>query len=56
MYELMKSSSNALDPTLGFIQYLEHLVFLEYLLVATQVHGMFKQVLNVPATEIASGS
>ena len=28
----MKSSSNAPDPTLGFIQYLEHLTFLEYLL------------------------
>ena len=32
MCELMKSSSNALDPTLGFIQYLEYLKFLEYLL------------------------
>ena len=34
MYELMKSSSNALAPTLGLVQYLGHLKFqfLEYLL------------------------
>ena len=28
----MKSSSNALDPTLGFKQYLEYLLFLKYIL------------------------
>ena len=32
MCESMKSSSNVLDPGLGFMQYLEHLQFLEYLL------------------------
>ena len=26
----MKSNFNALDPTLGFMQYLEHIKFLEY--------------------------
>ena len=29
MCELMKSSSHALDATLGFMQYLEHLQFLK---------------------------
>ena len=32
MCELKKSSSSALGPTLGFMQYLEHLKFLEYFL------------------------
>ena len=32
MCELMQSRSNALCPTLGFIQYLEHLKLPEYLL------------------------
>ena len=32
MCELKKSSSNALCPTFGFMQYLEHLTFLEYFL------------------------
>ena len=32
MRELMKSSSNALDPSLNFMQFLERLRFLEYLL------------------------
>ena len=39
MCELMKSSSNALDPILGFIQYLEHLRFLEYLLGVARERG-----------------
>ena len=43
MCELMKSSSNALDPTLGFMQYLEHFQFLEYLL-GLNMKGAGKQV------------
>ena len=32
MCELVKSRSNALDPTLSLMRYLNHLKFLEYLL------------------------
>ena len=39
MCELMKSRSNALDPTLDSIQYLEHLKFLEYLLGVAHERG-----------------
>ena len=35
----MKSSSNALDPTFGFTQYLDHLQFLEYLLGVEHERG-----------------
>ena len=35
----MKSRSNALDPTLDSIQYLEHLKFLEYLLGVARERG-----------------
>ena len=31
MCDLMKSSSNVLGPTLGFMQDVEHIQFLEYL-------------------------
>ena len=30
MCEFKKTSSNTLDPTFGFMHYLEHLKFLEY--------------------------
>ena len=39
MCELMKSSSNALDPLLGLMQYMGHLKFIEYLLRVAHERG-----------------
>ena len=39
MCELRKSSLNALNPTLGFIQYLEHIKYLEYLIEVALERG-----------------